>query len=134
MPIWSLAILLVLRSPNNLQIPCTGIIRRQVETFVGQRVVQNTILIGAALLQTQLLLQIAEEDAAPATYTEILDHFDTDTYNYGPVSVESGNLTAYLVTDSNDRLVNAVKTADRIFGKQTLSTPLRLQHFIIICC
>ena len=63
-----------------------------------------------------------EEDAAPATYTEILDHFDTDTYNYGPVSVESGNLTAYLVTDSNDRLVNAVKTADRIFGKQTLNT------------
>ena len=63
-----------------------------------------------------------EEDAAPATYTEILDAFDTDTYNYGPVSVESGNLTAYLVTDSNDRLVNAVKTADRIFGKQTLNT------------
>ena len=63
-----------------------------------------------------------EEDAAPATYTEILDHFDTDTYNYGPVSVESGNLTAYLVTDSNDRLVSAVKTADRIFGKQTLNT------------
>ena len=63
-----------------------------------------------------------EEDAAPATYTEILDQFDTDTYNYGPVSVESGNLTAYLVTDSNDRLVNAVKTADRIFGKQTLNT------------
>jgi len=63
-----------------------------------------------------------EGEAAPATYTEILDHFDTDTYNYGPVSVESGNLTAYLVTDSNDRLVNAVKTADRIFGKQTLNT------------
>jgi len=63
-----------------------------------------------------------EEDAAPATYTEILDQFDTATYNYGPVSVESGNLTAYLVTDSNDRLVSAVKTADRIFGKQTLNT------------
>ena len=63
-----------------------------------------------------------EGEAAPATYTEILDAFDTDTYNYGPVSVESGNLTAYLVTDSNDRLVNAVKTADRIFGKQTLNT------------
>lgn len=67
-----------------------------------------------------------EEDAAPATYTEILDHFDTDTYNYGPVSVESGNLTAYLVTDSNDRLVNAVKTADRIFGKQTLNTAAKV--------
>ena len=26
------------------------------------------------------------------------------------------------MTDSNDRLVNAVKTADRIFGKQTLNT------------
>ena len=63
-----------------------------------------------------------EEDAAPAMYTEILDEFDTDTYDYGPVDVESGNLTAYLVTDSNDRLVSAVKTADRIFGKQTLGT------------
>jgi len=63
-----------------------------------------------------------EGEAAPAMYTEILDDFDEDTYNYGPVSVESGNLTAYLVTDSNDRLVNAVKTADRIFGKQTLNT------------
>jgi len=63
-----------------------------------------------------------EEDAAPAMYTEILDQFDADTYNYGPISVESGNLTAYLVTDSNDRLVNAVKTADRIFGSQVLST------------
>ena len=63
-----------------------------------------------------------EEDAAPAMYTEILDQFDTDIYNYGPISVESGNLTAYLITDSNDRLVNAVKTADRIFGKQTLGT------------
>ena len=55
----------------------------------------------------------AAGDAAPAMYTEILDQFDVDTYNYGPVSVESGNLTAYLVTDSNDRLVNAVKTADQ---------------------
>ena len=63
-----------------------------------------------------------EEDASPAMYTEILDEFDTDTYDYGPVAVESGNLTAYLVTDSNDRLVSAVKTADRIFGKQTLGT------------
>ena len=63
-----------------------------------------------------------EGEAAPAMYTEILDDFDEDTYNIGPVSVESGNLTAYLVTDSNDRLVNAVKTADRIFGKQTLNT------------
>lgn len=63
-----------------------------------------------------------EGDAAPAMYTEILDEFGIDTYNYGPVSVESGNLTAYLVTDSNDRLVNAVKKADRIFGKQTLTT------------
>ena len=69
-----------------------------------------------------------EGDAAPAMYTEILDQFDVDTYNYGPVSVESGNLTAYLVTDSNDRLVNAVKTADRIFGKQTLGTAVEVTN------
>ena len=67
-----------------------------------------------------------EGDAAPAMYTEILDQFDVDTYNYGPVSVESGNLTAYLVTDSNDRLVNAVKTADQIFGSQALTTPVEV--------
>ena len=69
-----------------------------------------------------------EGEAAPAMYTEILDDFDEDTYNYGPVSVESGNLTAYLVTDSNDRLVNAVKTADRIFGKQTLGTAVEVTN------
>ena len=68
----------------------------------------------------------AAGDAAPAMYTEILDQFDVDTYNYGPVSVESGNLTAYLVTDSNDRLVNAVKTADQIFGSQALTTPVEV--------
>lgn len=69
-----------------------------------------------------------EGEAAPAMYTEILDDFDEDTYNIGPVSVESGNLTAYLVTDSNDRLVNAVKTADRIFGKQTLGTAVEVTN------
>jgi hypothetical protein len=69
-----------------------------------------------------------EGEAAPAMYTEILDDFDEDTYNYGPVSVESGNLTAYLVADSNDRLVNAVKTADRIFGKQTLGTAVEVTN------
>ncbi len=69
-----------------------------------------------------------EGEAAPAMYTEILDDFDEDTYNYGPVSVESGNLTAYLVTDSNDRLVNAVKTADRLFGKQTLGTAVEVTN------
>ena len=69
-----------------------------------------------------------EGEAAPAMYTEILDQFDIDTYNYGPVSVESGNLTAYLVTDSNDRLVNAVKTADRIFGKQTLGAAVEVTN------
>ena len=105
-----------------------------METFVGQRVVQNIILIGAALLQTQLLLQIAAMKKMQPLYTEILDHFDTNTYNYGPVSVESGNLTAYLVTDSNDRLVNAVKTADRIFGKQTLNTAAVVTNTSIICC
>ena len=70
----------------------------------------------------------AEGDAAPAMYTEILDQFDVNTYSYGPVSVESGNLTAYLVTDSNDRLVNAVKSADRIFGSQVLGTAVEVTN------
>ena len=70
----------------------------------------------------------AEGDAAPAMYTEILDEFDVNTYSFGPVSTESGSLTAYLVTDSNDRLVSAVKTADRIFGSQILATPVEVTN------
>ena len=66
-------------------------------------------------------------DAAPAMYTEILDAFDSDVYNYGPVNVQSGTITAYLVTDSNDRLVNAVKTADRLFGIQVFTTPVEVK-------
>ena len=66
-------------------------------------------------------------DTAPAMYTEVLDAFAPGTYNYGPVAVQSGTITAYLVTDSNDRLVNAVKTADRLFGIQVFSTPVSVK-------
>ena len=66
-------------------------------------------------------------DTAPAMYTEVLDAFAPGTYNYGPVAVQSGTITAYLVTDSNDRLVNAVKTADRLFGIQVFSTPVEVK-------
>ncbi len=68
----------------------------------------------------------AEVAAAPATYTEILDEFDSSgssQFKYGPVSVESGSLTAYLVTTADSRLVTADNTADRLFGMQTLTTP-----------
>ena len=66
-------------------------------------------------------------DAAPAMYTEILDAFGSGVYNYGPVDVQSGTITAYLVTDSNDQLVNAVKTADRLFGIQVFTTPVEVK-------
>ena len=66
-------------------------------------------------------------DAAPAMYTEILDAFDSGVYSYGPVDVQSGTITAYLVTDSNDQLVNAVKTADRLFGIQVFTTPVEVK-------
>ena len=67
----------------------------------------------------------AEGDAAPATYTEILDEFDSSgdsQFKYGPVSVESGSLTAYLVTNADSKLVAADNTSDRLFGMQTLTT------------
>ena len=67
----------------------------------------------------------AEADAAPATYTEVLDEFDSSgesQFKYGPVSVESGSLTAYLVANSDSKLVAADNTADRLFGMQTLTT------------
>ena len=66
-------------------------------------------------------------DAVPAMYTEILDAFGSGVYNYGPVDVQSGTITAYLVTDSNDQLVNAVKTADRLFGIQVFTTPVEVK-------
>ena len=66
-----------------------------------------------------------EAAAAPATYTEVLDEFDSSgesQFKYGPVSVESGSLTAYLVTNADSKLVAADNTADRLFGMQTLTT------------
>lgn len=65
-----------------------------------------------------------EADAAPALYTETLDRFGASTYNYGPVNVSGGSILAYLVADSDDKLVTADAAADRLFGIQTFTNAI----------
>jgi len=69
----------------------------------------------------------AEGDAAPAMYTERLDEFDSSgatQFKYGPVAVQSGTITGYLVTAADNQLVTADSTADRLFGIQSFTTPI----------
>jgi hypothetical protein len=69
----------------------------------------------------------AEGAAAPAMYTERLDEFDSSgasQFKYGPVTVQSGAITAFLVTAATSRLVSADNTADRLFGIQSFTTPI----------
>ena len=69
----------------------------------------------------------AEGAAAPAMYTERLDEFDSSgasQFKYGPVTVQSGAITAFLVTAATSRLVTADNTADRLFGIQSFTTPI----------
>ena len=56
------------------------------------------------------------------TFDESLDMFGPNTYVTGPFPVESGTLSADLITDASKRLVNADKTADRLFGVQTFTS------------
>ena len=58
------------------------------------------------------------------TYNETLDHFDVDEYIAGPISVTGGTLSADLITNANGLLVSAPKTADRLFGIQTFTSPV----------
>ena len=53
-----------------------------------------------------------------------MDQFDVGQYTAGPISVTGGTLSADLITDANGLLVTAIRTADRLFGVQTFTTPI----------
>ena len=57
-------------------------------------------------------------------YNATLDQFDVGQYTAGPISVTGGTLSADLITDANGLLVTAIRTADRLFGVQTFTTPV----------
>jgi hypothetical protein len=57
-------------------------------------------------------------------YNATLDQFDIGEYTAGPISVTGGTLSADLITDANGLVVTAVRTADRLFGVQTFTTPV----------
>jgi len=57
-------------------------------------------------------------------FNEILDQFDTDDYEEGPISVNGGTLSADLIKDSDGLLATASQTADRLFGVQTFTSPV----------
>lgn len=60
------------------------------------------------------------------TFNESLDMFGPNKYDTGPFPVESGTLSADLITDASKRLVNADKTADRLFGVQTFTSSVNV--------
>jgi hypothetical protein len=57
-------------------------------------------------------------------YNATLDQFDIGEYTAGPISVTGGTLSADLITDANGLVVTADRTADRLFGVQTFTTPV----------
>ena len=58
------------------------------------------------------------------TYTEILDNFDTADYSEDAIAVTGGTISADLITNANGLVATAAKTADRLFGVQTFTTPV----------
>jgi hypothetical protein len=70
------------------------------------------------------LAECGDASGTAGTYNETLDQFDSDVYIAGPISVTGGTLSADLITDANGLLVAAPKTADRLFGVQTFTSPV----------
>lgn len=70
------------------------------------------------------LVECGGASGTAGTYIETLDQFDSDVYIAGPISVTGGTLSADLITDASGLLVTAPKTADRLFGVQTFTTPV----------
>lgn len=60
------------------------------------------------------------------TYTEILDQFQPDEYTVDATPVTGGTLSADLITNTNGLVVDAVQTADRLFGVQTFTTAVEV--------
>jgi len=70
------------------------------------------------------LVECGGASGTAGTFVETLDQFDVGQYTAGPISVTNGTLSADLITDANGLLVTAKKTADRLFGVQTFTTPI----------
>jgi len=72
------------------------------------------------------LVECGGASGTAGTYVETLDQFDSDVYIAGPISVTGGTLSADLITNASGLLVTASKTADRLFGVQTFTTPVEV--------
>ena len=58
------------------------------------------------------------------TFTQILDDFDDADYSEDAMAVTGGTISADLITNANGRVATAPRTADRLFGVQTFTTPV----------
>ena len=72
------------------------------------------------------LVQCGGASGTAATYTEVLDQFDVNDFEEGPIAVTDGTLSADLITAAAGTVVTASNTADRLFGVQTFTTPVEV--------
>ena len=70
------------------------------------------------------LVECGGAGGTAGTYTETLDQFGPSEYTFDATPVTGGTLSADLITDSAGLLVTASKTANRLFGVQTFTTPV----------
>ena len=70
------------------------------------------------------LVECGGAGGTAGTYTETLDQFGPSEYTVEATPVTGGTLSADLITDSAGLLVTASKTANRLFGVQTFTTPV----------
>ena len=70
------------------------------------------------------LVECGGAGGTAGTYTETLDQFGPGEYTVEATPVTGGTLSADLITDANGLVVTAPKTADRLFGVQTFTTPV----------
>tara|TARA_B110000090_G_C13260235_1_gene400059 strand:- start:60 stop:953 length:894 start_codon:yes stop_codon:yes gene_type:complete len=93
-------------------------------TLAGQN--DNSEQNAGAWTNPSPLVQCGGADGSAETYYEKLDVFDGDTVSFqmAAFAVGNGTLSIELTTDANKLLVNSLNTADRVFGKQTFTTPV----------
>ena len=70
------------------------------------------------------LVECGGAGGTAGTYTETLDQFGPSEYTVEATPVTGGTLSADLITDAAGLLVTASKTANRLFGVQTFTTPV----------
>ena len=70
------------------------------------------------------LVECGGAGGTAGTYTQILDDFDDADYSEDAMAVTGGTISADLITNANGRVATAPRTADRLFGVQTFTTPV----------